>query len=219
MAPTTKNTKTASKSTTKGKKPAAKGSKTAAKKETGEVKKRSFKMLTEGGESHGRYTGSGPKQAASKAYSKYIQSLSPAEKKRIKGGASATRIYVKESTRGGRRKIFGYEVRRVALDKPHPSVVTDKDGVEKTITYEHRNVVRRYAIPENVLAKLQKASQEGGARKKNSEEKGKKAASKSKSTTKAPAKKASGSKTAAKKAPAKKTAAKKPASKKATRSA
>lgn len=212
MAPTTKNTKTSKTAkNTKTSKTAAKGSKTAAKKkqtEEREVKKRSFKMLTADGESHGRYTGSGPKQAASKAYSKYIQGLSTAEKKRIKGGATATRIYVKESTRGGRRKIFGYEVRRVVLDEPHPSTVTDKEGVQKTITYGHRNIVRRYAIPEDVLAKL---TQEGGARK----EKGTK---KSKSNTKAPAKKASGSKTAAKKAPAKKTAAKKPA-KKASRSA
>jgi hypothetical protein len=197
MAPPSKTTKKTK--TTKTTKTAKRSS------DENENKKRSFKMLDESGNSRGRYTGSGPKQAASKAYSKYVQGLSSAEKKKIKGGSVATKIYVKESTRGGRKKIFGYEVRRVALDDPHTSQVTNKEGEVKEIVYKHRNVVRRYAIPENVLAKL---SQDGGARKKTEKRSSKKTSAKSKSTTKAPAKKASGSKTAAKKGATKKPAKK-----------
>lgn len=116
-----------------------------------EVKERYFKLIIDG-RACGRYTGDTPKQAASKAFTKVLQNA------RQQGGdiPNEMTIYLKESTRGCDKKIYGYRCSRVKLDQPQSLVITDNDtGQQKTITYEYRNRVckiSRNEIPEDLLS-------------------------------------------------------------------
>jgi hypothetical protein len=153
-----------------------KGSKKGGKKGSKSKKNRFFKAVNEkSGAGRGRYTGDTPKQAASKSYTKYIQRL----KAKGKTVPKSTTIYLRESTRGSNRKVYGYVASRVKLAEPQELTIKDNTtGEKKTITYNYRNQIHKVAVPEQL----------GGAKKKKS----KKSASKAK-----PAKK-SGSKTAKK---------------------
>jgi len=193
--------------------PKASGSKTAAKKTTKQVVKKStdkkpkkdkktryFKLINEKTlKSHGRYTGDTPKQAASKGYTKMVQHY----KKSGKKVPPKTTIYLRESTRGGAGRVYGYTAAREKLDEPQTLVIPNDKGEEKKIVYEFRNKIRKEVVPEQV----------GGASKKSKALKAKKVKAekkKSKSGTKTakPKKSApkSGSKTAKPKKSGSKTA-------------
>jgi hypothetical protein len=156
-----------------------KSSKKGGKKGSKSKKNRFFKAVNEkSGQGRGRYTGDTPKQAASKSYTKYIQRL----KAKGKGVPKSTTIYLRESTRGSNRKVYGYVASRVKLAEPQELTIKDNTtGEKKTITYNYRNQIHKVAVPEQL----------GGAKKK------KPSKSKSKSGKAKPAKK-SGSKTAKK---------------------
>jgi len=139
-----------------------------------EKKARYFKLVDPKTlKSTGRYTGETPKQAASKGYTKYIQKL----KARGKKAPTETIIYLRESTRGSNRKVYGYSASRQKLDEPQELDIEDKvNGGSKTIVYRFRNRIKKVPVPEQI----------GGARKK---AKAKKAKSGSKKAAKKPAKK------------------------------
>ena len=204
--------KAASKSAKKpaAKKPAAKKPMKKAMKKTQkggeESTERYFKLFdAKSGKALGRYTGDTPKQAASKGYTKYLQKL----KENGKAAPKETTIYMRESTRGSARKVYGYTAARVKLNEPQQVTINDKvSGEKKTVTYNYRNKIKKIAVPDEI--------QTGGKKKmaaKKAKASGSKTAKKAapkKAAAKKSAKpaKASGSKTAKKAAP-KKAAAKK----------
>lgn len=200
--------KTAAKTPSKGSKTTkkttpARGKKTAGKQKGGNTQKpteRYFKLIdAKTGKSYGRYIGGTPKQAASKGYTKMLQKLKANGKK----APAHSVIYLRESTRGSARKVYGYEAARIRLPEPQELVITDKEtGKEKTITYNFRNKIKKVAVPDNVML--------GGGRSKSNMKKGtSKKTSGSKSTKKTPAKstgkKPSPKATSAKSTPAKST--------------
>jgi len=98
-------------------------------------------------ESYGRYTGDTPKQAASKGYTKLLKKL----KDEGKVAPNKTIIYVRESTRGSGRKIYGYEAYRQELPKPQELFIQDKlTGEEKKIVYNYRNKIKKVPVPDNI---------------------------------------------------------------------
>jgi len=98
IAPTKANKTTVS----KGK--AGNGSKT---KKMSNIKMRSFRLFDPktGEVIGGRYRGRNPRQAASKAYTKLLKSDEL-------DGSEETTLHIKESTRGGNRRIFAYSANR-----------------------------------------------------------------------------------------------------------
>jgi len=195
----TKKTKTSTTNATKGK-AAAKGKKVTKKKDKSS---RFFKLIDiKTGKSYGRYTGDTPKQAASKGFTKMVHKLKVVGKTPPK----KTTIYLRESTRGSLKKYYGYEASRLKLDEPQVLTITGDDGVEKDITYNFRNKIKKVSVPEQIGGVVLKKA---GT---------KKPAGKKSSKAKTPEKKTSTKKAATKKAPAKKAASKitKKASPKAT---
>jgi hypothetical protein len=184
--PSSKTTKSKSGSASKQSKSGS-GSKKSTKKNKSNKKDRFFKRINEDTmEGIGRYTGDTPKQAASKSYTKYLQKLR-AEKKKI---PASTTIYLRESTRGSNRKIYGYAASRVKLKKPQELIIRDTaTGKKKKIVYNFRNQIHKAPVPEQI----------GGGKKKKSSKNKKSSKSKSdkKSKSEKPKKK-SGSKTAKK---------------------
>jgi len=161
------------------------GSKTQRKVRVKGSNDRYFKMIDiKTGKSYGRYTGETPKQAASKSFTKLLQKLK--DNGKSMGGKSVT-IYLRESTRGSNRKVYGYKASRVKLDKPQQLTIVDKDSKEeKTITYNYRNKIHKVEVPLEL---------KGGAKKSKSKTAGKKAKKgKSKSTKAAVGKKSKSSK-------------------------
>lgn len=159
----TKNRKmAASKKTMKKSAPAKSGSKatgkagqkkTAAKKSTRgnqreEGKDRYFKLIDpDTNQTFGRYTGDTPKQAASKGYTKLLQKFKEEKKQPPKQST----IYLRESTRGSSKKVYGYTATRQKLDEPQELKITDKEtGKIKTITYHYRNKIKKVAVPEQI---------------------------------------------------------------------
>jgi hypothetical protein len=80
----------------------------------------------------GRYTGSTPKQAASKGFTKLVQKY----KNEGKTIPTDLTIFLQESTRGSSGKMFGYAVSREKLSRP---ITLNIGGA--TIHYEYRNKV------------------------------------------------------------------------------
>lgn len=196
--------KAASKSAKKpvAKKPAKKAAK-KTQKGGDDATERYFKLFdAKSGKALGRYTGDTPKQAASKGYTKFLQKL----KENGKAAPKETTIYMRESTRGSPRKVYGYTAARVKLGEPATVTIKDKvSGEEKTVTYQYRNKIKKIAVPEEI--------QTGGKKKMAAKKAAKKATKKSAAAK--PAKKAASK--SAKKSAAKKPAAKKPAAKKTTK--
>jgi hypothetical protein len=165
----------------------SKGSTTSGSKNTGskasgragrtrKTGNRFFKMIdAKTMQTTGRYTGVTPKQAAGKGYTKYIQKL----KQNKQPIPASTTIYMKESTRGSFRKVYGYTASRQKLQQPQALTIKGPDGEEKQIVYHFRNRIKK------VTGDL--PPQLGGARSKSG--------SKSKSSKKSTGSKASGSKT------------------------
>lgn len=147
MKKTTKVKKTVSKTTKKTTKNQAGGKKTKTPKEEG--KDRYFKLIDpKTGRSYGRYTGDTPKQAASKGYTKILQKLRSEGKTLPK---HATTIYLRESTRGSARKVYGYEASRQKLPEPQKLEITDdQTGETKTIVYHFRNKIKKVAVPQQI---------------------------------------------------------------------
>jgi hypothetical protein len=110
-----------------------------------ESKCRYFKALyPNSGKYCGRYTGVTPKQAASKAFTKLLQI------KKREGSEIPTSmpIYLRESTRGSSRKVYGYEASQQKLSEPQQLIITDKEtGTEKTIEYSYRNSTKKIYPP------------------------------------------------------------------------
>jgi hypothetical protein len=187
-----KTTKKVSSKTTK--KPAKKVGKKKAK--GGSAKNsRYFKMVNSKDMSTtGRYTGETPKQAASKGYTKLIQSY----KKDGKAIPSKTNIFLRESTRGSNKKIYGYSASRVKLDKPQTLQIPDGKGDVKEITYHYRNKIKKIAIPEQMGGAMKKAKAKSKSKGKAVKKSGSKTTKKA-TGSKKPAKKTTGSKKPAKK--------------------
>lgn len=165
-APTKKvAAKAGSKATGKaGQKKVASAKKTTrgSRRETG--KERYFKIINpDTGMTTGRYTGDTPKQAASKGYTKLLQKYR--EKKQQPPKQST--IYLRESTRGSSKKIYGYSAMRQKLNEPQELKIKDKEtGVMKTITYHYRNKIKKVAVPEQIGGvKRTSKSKKAGAKK------------------------------------------------------
>lgn len=189
--------KAASKS---AKKPAAKKAGKKGQKGGEGATERYFKLFdAKSGKTLGRYTGDTPKQAASKGYTKLLQKL----KESGKAAPKETTIYMRESTRGSARKVYGYTANRKKLAEPQQVTIKDKvSGEEKTVTYNYRNNIKKIAVPEEMQT---------GGKKKAAKKAAKKAGSKS--AKKAGSKKAAPKKAASKSAKKPAKGAKKPAKK------
>ncbi|MEM3063476.1 MAG: non-histone chromosomal MC1 family protein [Nitrososphaerota archaeon] len=111
-------------------------------------RERYFKLIdVETGKSYGRYTGDTPKQAASKSYTKLLQKL----REEGKALPKQSTIYLRESTRGGAKKIYGYVATRQRLREPQNLEIIDKEsGNKKTITYHFRNIIKKVPVPEQI---------------------------------------------------------------------
>lgn len=159
---TTKATaKGGKKAAAKGKKKATKGKKKAVKKTkakttqaAGARKTRYFKLKNdEEDETHGRYSGLKPKQAANKAFTSLLKRLieQEAEDKTSVVG-NEYNFTIIECTRGRKHKEFHYTGIRKELPKPVEVKKVQKDtkgnDVEKTITYRYKNFVRKFKAQE-----------------------------------------------------------------------
>ena len=169
------------------KKAAAKNAKSNKKGGADKKGSRYFKLVDlKTGKSHGRYTGDTPKQAASKGFTKMLQKLKTEGKKAPKNST----IFLRESTRGSARKVYGYEATRQKLPEPQELVITDKEtGVEKTIVYFYRNKIHKVPVPEQMggtkIVKSRKVVKKAGEKK----PKGKAASKAGSKTAKTPASK------------------------------
>lgn len=179
--------------------PANKGAKKAAPKAKKAGSERYFKLMNKDGTTYGRYVGDTPKQAASKGYTKFLQKLK-VDKKKIPG---ETIIYLRESTRGSNRKVYGYSASRVKLDEPQELNILDKvTGETKKIVYNYRNRIKKVAVPEQLGGLAKKKSSKAAKPASKSKKAAPKAAKKGPNGKAAGKKASTGSKTA-KKAPAK----------------
>lgn len=112
-------------------------------------KKRYFERLdSKTGARFGRYAGATPKQAASKAFTKYLKKL------KEKGQALPkipVPIYIRESTRQSAKKVYGYEALLQKLPKPQILKIVNKKTKEvKIIPYNHRNKIKKIAVPDQI---------------------------------------------------------------------
>ena len=141
--------KTTKKSTKKVEEPVVE-TETATATETqtgGSTRKRTFKAMLPGEtEYSGRFTGSTPYQAASKAVTKYHK-LHKNNKKEIK-------FSIKESTQGSKKNVGHYFGQRVKQQNPVSYEVSD-NGNTRVISKDFKNVVKKIMkadlsdIPEN----------------------------------------------------------------------
>lgn len=189
------------KKTKKAKKQKGGASKKQPSKKVKRTGDRYFKVIDEkSGKTFGRYTGETPKQAASKSFTKLLQKM----KESGKGAPKNVKIFLRESTRGSNRKVYGYTASRVKLSEPQELKIVDKEtGDEKTITYNYRNKIHKIPVPDQVggAKKKKSGSKTSKPKSKGSKGKGKKSATKKpatkkpSSTKKSKGKKGKGSKT------------------------
>ena len=119
------------------------------KNDTPTKNKTYFKMINQDdGTFYGRYTGDTPKQAASKGYTKMLRKMKADGLKPPKKSI----IFLRESTRGKARKIYGYEAWTQKL--PEPQIVELKDKktgeVYKTIVHNYRNKAKKVPVPDQI---------------------------------------------------------------------
>lgn len=147
----TKSTKKAAKSTTKGTKKSTRATKskkggasvasTAASATEGQnssSRTRYFKVIVDGQDPHGRFSGSKPKQAANKALTSIL-------KTREKGGQGTDgqiRFSIIECTRGSKHKRYNYIGERKELNNPM-KVPIGKGDNKKVIEYRFNNHVKK----------------------------------------------------------------------------
>lgn len=101
-------------------------------------KTRYFKVIVEGSEAHGRFSGSKPKQAANKALTSIL-------KTREQSGGGVTgeiKFSIIECTRGSKHKTYNYIGQRVKLDKPM-KVTIGSGPTAKEIEYKFNNRVMK----------------------------------------------------------------------------
>ncbi|BCS83004.1 hypothetical protein QLL95_gp1119 [Cotonvirus japonicus] len=143
---TSKNSK--SNSGSKKNKTMSSGKKTSSKNTSTEKasKERYFKLIDpKTNKSFGRYTGGTPKQAASKGFTKIVHNIQTEKGKVPKDFLKE--IYLRESTRGSPRKIYGYKAQRQELAKPQSIDIKGSDGKVKRITYRYRNKIHKINKP------------------------------------------------------------------------
>ena len=102
--------------------------------------KRYFKLMDPAtGKYSGRYIGSTPMQATSKAFTKIITQYQPPSVV-----PENVTIVLKESTRGSNGEIYTFSASRKKLCEPEKVTTTDKDtGETRTITYEYMNCIEK----------------------------------------------------------------------------
>ena len=93
-------------------------------------KTRYFKIIGENGRSYGRFTGSSPKQAASKAFT--------AITKKKKNKNAETNFTIRECTRGSHCKKYHYIGKRVELETPKIITIGSKE-----VKYKYANKIAR----------------------------------------------------------------------------
>lgn len=99
---------------------------------------RYFKVVYNGEDAHGRYSGSKPKQAANKA----LTSILKAKSTRGESTDDQVKFSIVECTRGSKHKQYNYIGERIELEKP--MAVPIKTGTEqKTIIYKYNNRVMK----------------------------------------------------------------------------
>lgn len=117
------------------------------------------------GECQGRYTGTTPKQAASKAFTKVIQRQKQAMRDADSDADSdtdsdadvqvdSTPIYLRESTRASDRKVFGYTCKKIQLDEPIERHITSERGETITISQYSKNHIEKRSIPNSLREKF-----------------------------------------------------------------
>lgn len=102
--------------------------------------KRYFKLMNPAsGKYEDRYSGSSPKQVASKAFTKIIKQYQPPSVV-----PENVTIVLKESTKGSDGEIYTFSASRKKLCEPEKVTTTDKDtGETWTITYEYMNCIKK----------------------------------------------------------------------------
>jgi hypothetical protein len=111
--------------------------------ETENSKRRYFKVVVNGEEAHGRFSGTKPKQAANKALTSILKS-----KEKVGGdsGQTATHGQIKfsiiECTRGSKHKQYNYVGERVKLENPMLVEIGEGDDL-KVIEYKFNNRVMK----------------------------------------------------------------------------
>ncbi len=135
----TASKKVAKKATKKNTKKATKKvARKAAPKQTGGTNTRYFKVVIEGEDPHGRFSGTKPKQAANKA----LTSLLKTKEKDGKKTDGKIKFSIVECTRGSRHKTYNYVGERVELDNPM-EVIIGSGANEKRIKYKFNNKVMK----------------------------------------------------------------------------
>jgi len=128
--------------------------------------KRYFKMIDPNTfNSIGRYTGSTPKQAGSKAFSKSIRKI------KQEGGKipKTSLLYLRESTQNSLKKIYAYSATRDKLSNPQKVRRTNiTTGDKKTVMYQYRNKLKKSTVPDQLAGHFKKVKKEtsGGSKKK-----------------------------------------------------
>ena len=109
-----------------------------AKAELDENRTRYFKVMVGGGDAHGRFSGTKPKQAANKALTSILKT------KEKDGDATNGKIKfsIIECTRGSKHKQYNYIGERVELDNPMQVTIGKGDGA-KVIEYKFNNKVMK----------------------------------------------------------------------------
>lgn len=142
-AKATKTTKAKGKTVTKVKK-------VPVKKATGGADEapdqRYFKIKSEDGTTHGRFSGKKPKQAANKALTSILKDKKK-NKETIRGEVKFT---ITECTRGSTQKEYNYVGKRQKLEKPMEVAIGDKK-----IVYQFQNNVKKAKV---AVAKTKKVT-------------------------------------------------------------
>lgn len=101
-------------------------------------KVRYFKVVVDGGNAHGRFSGTKPKQAANKA----LTSILKTREKNGQHVGGQIKFSIIECTRGSKHKQYNYIGERIKLDSP--MLVTIGKGPEaKVIEYKYNNKVMK----------------------------------------------------------------------------
>lgn len=107
--------------------------------EDDDTKTRFFKVIVDGGEAHGRFSGTKPKQAANKALTSILKS------KKQSGGSVSGKIKfsIVECTRNSKHKTYNYVGERLVLDNPIDVKIYKGTDKEKVIPYKFNNRVMK----------------------------------------------------------------------------
>lgn len=99
---------------------------------------RYFKVVIDGGDPHGRFSGSKPKQAANKALTSILKTM----EKDGKDTNKKIRFSIVECTRGSRHKSYNYIGERVELQEPMKVQIGNGNNA-KVIEYKYNNKVMK----------------------------------------------------------------------------